>query len=192
MRTIIRLFDRFLSWRLGVFEFCDDPLCLFRLRVTQARHLVHLPDGDIPARTRMLELHLWNERMQRMPPEGADMRMAIQVGRQLLFSCHAAARELQKNPRLAGAGVVGGVTVLFYPGEGSGGEKLFQRLGFTLLPYHSALGRFGEFWENFFTWGLMWAYNAPSLRQRHLLRLHRTEIWMSANEFLRRYGESAG
>ena len=77
--------------------------------------------------------------------------------------------------------------VLFAAGDGSSGERLFTRLGFTVFPYQSPLGRFGEFWENFYTWALMWAYNAVSLRQRQLLALDRTESWITSGEFLRRY-----
>ena len=80
--------------------------------------------------------------------------------------------------------------MLFAAGDGSGAEKLFTRLGFSEFPYQSRLGRFGEFWENFYTWALMWAFNEVSLRQRHLVALRRTEIWMSVGEFLRKYGSS--
>jgi len=65
---------------------------------------------------------------------------------------------------------------------------MLQRLGFTVIPYHRSLGAFGEFWENFYTWMLMWTYNPGSLRYRGLWGLRRAEIWMSAEEFLRRYG----
>lgn len=65
-----------------------------------------------------------------------------------------------------------------------------RRLGFMVLPYHSPLGRFGEFWENFYTWMIIWAFNAASLRHRHLHRLRRSEVWMSVDEFLRRYKEA--
>jgi len=66
-----------------------------------------------------------------------------------------------------------------------------QRLGFTVTPYRSPLGRFGEFWENLYAYGLIWAYNPASVHQRQLLGLHRTEMWMPADEFLRRYGMDA-
>ena len=56
------------------------------------------------------------------------------------------------------------------------------------LPYRSPLGRFGEFWENFYAWWLMWAFNAASLRHRRLLHMRRAELWMSAVEFMSRYG----
>jgi hypothetical protein len=65
---------------------------------------------------------------------------------------------------------------------------LLSWLGFVVQPYHSPLGSFGEFWENFYSWAIMWAYNAVSLRQRHLLQLRRSEFWMSIADFLRRYG----
>jgi hypothetical protein len=57
-----------------------------------------------------------------------------------------------------------------------------------VLPYHRPLGKFGEFWENFFSWWLMWTYNDASLHSREFWRLQRTEIWMTADEFIRRYG----
>lgn len=98
------------------------------------------------------------------------------------------AREMHSDPRMDGVQALGGATVLFAAGDGSSGEKLFTRLGYTVFPYRNPLGRFGEFWENFYTWALMWAYNAVSLRQRRLLALHRTESWIASEEFLRRYG----
>jgi hypothetical protein len=61
-------------------------------------------------------------------------------------------------------------------------------LGFTVLPYHNPLGRFGEFWENFYTWWIMWTYNQASLRHRRLFRLVRAEVWMTMAELLSRYG----
>ena len=66
---------------------------------------------------------------------------------------------------------------------------MIQHLGFTVLPCHRPLGAFGEFWENLFSWWLMWAYNPPSLKSRRFWRLQRTEIWMTTAEFFRRYGE---
>ena len=66
---------------------------------------------------------------------------------------------------------------------------MMQHLGFVVLPYHNPLGRFGLFWENFFSWWLMWAYNETSLHSRHFLKLQSTEIWITINEFLHRYGQ---
>ncbi len=187
MRTIIRLFDRFLRWTQGIFEICDEPACVFRLRVGRAPHPLQLPGSEVPAGSKVLELHLWNERAPPIPAEGPDLALGLLGARMLISSCRAAAREIQHNPRLAGVQAVGGVTVLFAAGDGSGAEKLFTRLGFSIFPYRNPLGRFGEFWENLYTWALMWTFNAASLRRRRLLQLRRTEMWMPAAEFLRRY-----
>ena len=105
----------------------------------------------------------------------------------IVSTFRALAREMHHDPRMEGIEALGGATVLFEAGDGSSGEKLFTRLGFTVFPHQNPLGRFGEFWENFYTWALMWAYNAVSLRQRRLLALRRTESWITSGEFLRRY-----
>ncbi len=190
MRSLVRLFDRFLRRVQGVFVFWDDPACMFRARIAQAPHTLYLPDGEVHAGATVLELHFWNEHMPRIPPEGPNLSMAVQSRRMLVTSLRQAAHRIQHDPRMTGVQAVGGATVLFSAGDGSGAEKLFMRLGFSEFPYQNPLGRFGEFWENFYTWGLMWAFNEVSLRQRHLLKLRRTEIWMSVDEFLRKYDAS--
>jgi hypothetical protein len=91
------------------------------------------------------------------------------------------------DPRLASVRAVGGTTALLSPGSHPGGRRFLERLGFTILPYRSPLGRFGEFWENFYAWWLMWTFNVASLRHRQLLHLRRAELWMAADEFVSRY-----
>jgi hypothetical protein len=190
MRNAIRLFDRLLRRILGVFEFCADPACLFRVRVAPVPHAIPLAGGTIPAGVPMLELHLWNEHVPQMPPEGPDLAWAVQMRRMLVATLRALAGQIPTDPRLAGVQVVGGVSVLVSRG-GAGAAKLVTGLGFSVYPYHNPLGRFGEFWENFYTWGLMWAFNEVSLRHRPLLQLHRAEAWMPIAEFLRRFGQKA-
>jgi hypothetical protein len=117
--------------------------------------------------------------------------MALRASRMVVRSFRVLAREMHRDPRMADVQALGGATALFGLGDDSGGERLFTRLGFTLFPYQTPLGRFGEFWENLYSWALIWAYNAVSLRQRRFIRLRRTECWMSTAEFLRRYGATA-
>lgn len=133
-------------------------------------------------------LHLWNEHLPPLPEDGADLAWARQVGRRFVYSLYALGRHVQASPRLSAARAVGGVTVLLWSGSRSGGARLMERMGFTIFPYRRPLGRFGEFWENFYSWWLMWAYNPASLRRRQLARLQRAEIWMAMEAFLQRYG----
>ena len=188
MRHIIRAFDRLLCRCQGVFVYWDDPDCFFRAQIARASRDIVLPDSQISAGAKILKLHFWNEHMPVIPPEGPDLAQALHASRMIVSSFRVLASDMPGDPRLADVRALGGATVLFAAGDDSSGEKLFKRLGFTMFPHQNPLGRFGEFWENLYTWALMWAYNAVSLRQRRFLALRRTESWMSTDGFLRRYG----
>jgi hypothetical protein len=188
MRALIRCFDALLRRASGVFEFCDDPDCVLRLQITRASGTLHLDSHVVEAGEPVLVLHLWNEHIPPLPPAGPDLAWAGRARRLLVSSLRAVARQMCNDPRLAGVRAVAGVTALLAPGGDSGGVRLMQRLGFTIMPYHSPLGRFGEFWENFYAWWIMWTFNAVSLRERQLVHLRRAEVWMSADKFLSRYG----
>jgi hypothetical protein len=185
-RFLIRLLDAWLCRIYGVFEFYDAPDCILRLQVVRVKRTIRLPDLELQTGKPVLLLHLWNEKMQRFPSTGPDLAWAKVMERAFIESLKKAARYLSQDPRLVEVQAIGGVTILFpsQPGDGS----LMKRLGFTLLPYSSPLGRFGEFWENFYSWLLIWTYNPASLPSHRLMRLRRTEFWISKEEFLRRFG----
>jgi len=186
VRVLIRWLDGLLRRAGGVFEFCADGDCVLRLQRGRARHDVHLPDGaEVRRGEPVLLLHLWNERVPPIRPEGPDLAWAVAMRRMLARSLREVARWLAEHPGRREVRAIGGATVLAAPG---GGERLFRRLGFEVFPYHSPLGRFGEFWENMYTWWLMWAFNNASLRSHRLLRLRRAEVWISVGAFLERYG----
>jgi len=186
MRKAIRLFDKGLRHALGVFEFCEVPDCLLRVRVTIAPHNLALQGWAVPKGVPILELHLWNEHIPPLPPSGPDLVWAVQMRRRLTISFQTLADQVQRDPRFANVQAVGGITVLLSPGSDPGGEKLFQRLGFRVFPYHNPLGSFGEFWENFYSWWIMWAFNPATLRHRRLIGLQRSEVWMPIDEFISR------
>jgi hypothetical protein len=139
----------------------------------------------------VLELHLWNEHIPAIPPEGPDLVWASRTRRLFINSLYAIGQQIGIDPRLAGIKAVGGVSVLLSAGDRYSGERMIHRLGFEVFPYHNRLGRFGIFWENLYSWWLMWAFNPVSLNHRQLMRLQRVEFWMLASEFQLRYGESS-
>lgn len=191
VREVIRRFDTFLSARYGVFEFCQTEDCLLRLSIGKARHPLQLPGAAVPPGAPVLFLHLWNTRIPPIPPGGPDFNWAIRIQRKFIRSLGYAASYLESNLETKSIQAVGGSTSLLSVPDRSGGIRLVERLGFTVLPYRSPLGRFGEFWDNFYAWWLIWAYNPVSLRRRKLIRLRRVELWMRACDFLNRYGGSA-
>lgn len=189
MKGTIRCFDRFLRRILGVFEFCERSDCVLRVRKTVTVRAVTLPDRCIAAGAPVVELHLWNEHVPPIPPDGPDLAWAVRFQRRLMASFRELAARMRCDPRFANVQAVGGVTVLALLSTGGRERGLFERLGFAVCPYRGPLGRFGEFWENLYTWAIMWTYNQAALRGRGLLRLRRSEIWMGSDQFLRRYGE---
>ncbi len=193
MRPLVRAFDRFLCWATGVFEFCHHPDCILRLQWARAPRDLALSDGAHVRRgAKVLMLHLRNEYLPRPGPNGPDLVWAAQVRQMLLFSLKETARWLMEQPDVETVEAIGGITVLAFSEDGRV-APLIRRLGFDVFPYRRALGRFGEFWENFYTWAIMWTFAPTSLRSRSLLRLRRAEIWIARAAFLRRYlGEGPG
>jgi len=61
MRALVRGFDAALRQAQGVFEFCDDKACLFRLQVTRSRRDLLVCQGVLPKGSALVEFHLWNE-----------------------------------------------------------------------------------------------------------------------------------
>jgi hypothetical protein len=191
MRAAVRLIDTLIRKSEGVFEFSKDPNCILRLQLRRAAHSVTIGNARISKSEPVLEVHAWNERMPKLPEEGATLVWALQLRRQVIHSFKEVAKLMQQNHQYSQVQAVCGTSALFSFSEHIGGTRLMQHLGFTVMPYHRPLGRFGEFWENLFSWWLMWAYNDTSLHSREFWHLQRTEIWITADEFIRRYGESA-
>jgi hypothetical protein len=189
LRAIIRRFDTWLSHVEGVEPFTDDPNCIIRLQVASATHSLTLPEATIPCGANVLLLHTWNERMPVIPPDGPDLAYGLRFQRLMLASFELVARHILANSTLQSVQAVGGVTAHIPLKEADGGRTMLEQLGFTSMPYHRHhfWGAFGEFWENFYTWWLMWTFNPISTRHRKLWDLQRTEFWMTKKAFLKRY-----
>jgi hypothetical protein len=148
MRALVRRLDALLRRRLGVFEFCDDPECLLRLRLARAPHDLLLPDATVCAGEPVLELHLWNEQLPLPPRAGPDLAWAVRLHRLWVKSLRLVAQHIGSDAHLAGVRALGGSTVLADSEEVVGRYGLFRRLGFAVLPAKCTLGCFGEFWKS--------------------------------------------
>ncbi len=188
MRAAVKLIDTLLCKKAGLFEFSQDPEILLRLQLRTAPHSVEISGMTINKGDPVLAVHVWNERMPCLPPTGADLEWALNLRRRIIYSFKGVARWINQDPRAADTRAICGMSALFSSSKHTGGMQMIQHLGFVVLPYHGFLGRFGEFWENVFSWWMMWAYNDPSLHSRNFWRLQRTEIWMTRAEFLHRFG----
>jgi YkoP domain len=188
MRSVIYALDRLLRRLSGMFEFCDDPDCVFRVSVDVAAYPLRVPSGEIPAGAKVVQLHFWNEHMPAMPLDGSVIGPAVKLRRMVASSARLLARQIREDPRLDGVRAVGGVTPLFIAGQGSPAERIFLRLGFAVMPHRNPSGRFMEFWEEVYAWMLMWAFTPGNRNHRSLRGIRRSDFWISAEDFLNLYG----
>jgi YkoP domain len=188
MRRIIIRFDHFLSQQNHIFPFDESEACILRLQERNSPHTIALPGRQIQAGESILGFHLWNEHMPVLPPGGPDLAWAVKTHRLFVASLRSMARYIQVHPNLSRAAAIFGVTSLFDSETSASGVHPMQRLGFTIVPYHSPLGGFGSFWENFYARALVWAYNPVGARTRHVAWTQRTEMWMLISDLLARYG----
>lgn len=187
LRWIIRRFDDWLSHVEGVEPFTDDPQIILRIQNSRAAWDIPLPEHTIAIDSKVLMLHLWNERIPPLPPQGADLSWARQTQRLLIYSFHAVAQHISATPHLKDISAVGGVIAQINLAGADGGRAFLEHLGFTIFPYHRPAGAFGEFWENFYTWWLMWTFNPASAKHRGLFSLQRNEFWMIKETLLERF-----
>ena len=185
MVRFIEMFDALVRHFRGVFEFSANPEAVLRLRRTRLRHPLRLRDGGFPSGTPFLELHLWNERVPPLPTSGPDLVWASRAARRLRRSLHDLAAFAQEEgpPRAA---LVGATTILV---DGPSAELLLRRLGFELQPHREGPALVERI-ENRYRLALMAAFNPLSLRRRTPDRIRRTDLWMTMDEFLKRYALS--
>lgn len=189
LRSIIRRFDNWLSHVEGVEPFTDDPQCILRMQIGRIHHDLTFPDQVIRSDSRALFIHFWNEHMPILPDQGADLAYGLKLERLTIYSMKLTAKYILDNPTLKDVQVVGGITTFVARDEADGGRASFQHLGFTIFPYQRSAGAFGEFWENFYTWWVMWTYNPVSARYRKMLDMQRTEFWTTREKFLDKFGK---
>ncbi len=108
----LRIDDRLRRWN-RVFEYSKDPHCMFRMQIGIARQDVSLSDGTLlRCGDRLIDLHLWNEHIPEVPPEGPTIRWARQWAHGMYASLHQVSDFLGEHPELEDVEVIRAHTVL--------------------------------------------------------------------------------
>lgn len=206
IRILVRWFDHRLSDAYHIYVFNDSPECILRLQDSWAPHLMQFDHLTVQKGEPILAIHLWAEHLPPISqpgqsispdkrlistgklPASSDFTWAVKTQRRFVGSLRLAAAYLNERGSLGEYRAVFAVTSLFSPDKGSGSAHPMERLGFKVVPYHSPWGGFGDFWENFYALGLIWAYNPASVQGRNVGDLKRAEMWMAIDEFMARYG----
>lgn len=179
---IIRRIDIYLRRRQGIFEFNEDPRCVFRLSVHPFKGSHRWPDGtQIADGTVVGELHLWNEHFAGFSIVGCggDLRSRF------TYSLRALEQFVAADPPLASLpGFFAESWVPADHGQGSPGvARSFVRWGFQIDHESDKL----EFWDQLYVRLLTRTFNPGAPRGP----LRRVRIWLSRDELSRRFGENA-
>jgi hypothetical protein len=184
--------DERLRRNQAVFEYTDDPTCVFRLDITRAGHSIALRDGTrVRAGQRIARLHLWNGQIPPVPENGPTIGWARQMRRPMLTSLRELARFLAARPDLRDIAVIAGDAPSGTADQREQLARIMARFGFEAviapehLPLRERLRRFGE---NILISLIVFGHNAKALRPDTLLRV-RLPIYLSRRALEKKFGE---
>lgn len=166
----------------AVFEYSDDPSCIFRLEISRSAWRLVLRDGTrlLPGQ-RIARLHFWNEQIPRVPPNGPTIPWARQMQRAIATSLEELASYLSSRPDLRDVAVICAVVPSFTRTQSEQLARIMARYGFETvtgpqyLPIAERLRRFGE---NILISLIVFAHNPGALRADTLTRV-RVSIYLS-------------
>jgi hypothetical protein len=192
-RAMVHRFDVLLRRQKHVRDFTQDESCILRIALTVCKKDFQLSDGtNVRSGDRICELHFWNEHLPPIPPEGPDLRWGARFYRLAVRSLRSLAAHIAAEQGLGDVVALRGEMAL--PGGddflllvNAGGQMGFDVLNLTLQT--GRRGRFRHFWENVYSWALMWTFNPGTLRTKRFLRLQRYQFWMSRQTLFERYGK---
>ena len=140
------------------------------------------------------DLHLWNEHLPQMSPDGASLAWAHQVMQQARKSLAMLAQVVEQDPRFDGIEAFRARSNVTPRGGVRQLQRFADRMHFELRepPGNSSIvKRLHDLGENLLVWALIRTYNPGGLRGAKLVR-HRSEFWISRKMLLLRYGENPG
>jgi YkoP-like protein len=181
-------FDTILRTYHGIHEFAEDPACVLRLGLSQARAAVALADGtQILPGDLIGTLHLWNERLPRYSSGGPDLAWACEMRDRVASSLGALAEYVDSEPGWREVTAFRADAALSSRLGEAQLQRVARRYGFEPVPQRpSWLGRLYALGDSVTLWGLARAYNPAAVPRQPFLR-ERCELWISRVALLARY-----
>lgn len=186
----LRIDDR-LRRRHHVFEFSNEPRCVFRMQVAEARQTVVFADGAaVRNGEKLINLHVWNENIPAIPPEGPTFAWGRRLGRAMDFSLRQLAAFLASHPEFDGVTAIRADMAVSTASTTEQLLRLMQHFGFEIVPDQEAVSwrqRLHRRGENILGLLLLIAVNPAAARLSVLSRV-RSQVLLSREGFDRRYG----
>ena len=191
LAELLFAFDATLRRRHAVFEYSDNPSCVFRLGIVRARRPLTLRDGTlVAAGQRMARIHFWNEHVPHMPTRGPTIGWARHMQQVMALSLGELARYLETRPDFGDITVIDARAPTATSAQTDQLARIMARFGFETLPEPESLGivdRAHLLGENFLISMLVLAQNGAALRADTLNRV-RLPIYLSRRTLENKFG----
>lgn len=190
----VRWLDATLRRQQGIFDYSEDPKCMFRVSITSSSRELTLADGtEIRKGQKLAELHLNNDQAPSIPPGGTDLAWAVGAYHIAKHSLELLADAMQRDERLKEIDAIFGTSVFTPKGGAAQVTRFTGRLHFEThdQPEELSLGKRVHRWgENILIWALLRTFNPGGLRNAKLAR-DRQIVWMSRATLLKYYGTAS-
>jgi len=195
LKAAIRRLDTWLSRRQGIYEFSQSPQCVLRISRSLAPREVRLSDGThLLSGEPFVDMHLWNDRLPRIPPDGPDVAWALAMHRRLRDSLRELAQHIKGHDALRDVKAIRARSTVVSAGQDSRAiTGVMGHYGFELLDTcrpRSFLQKCHDLGEELLLWALLWAYNPGGLRGKRMRR-QRHELWMSRDMLMHKHGDAS-
>ena len=178
----LSVLDARLRRRHAVFEYTNNPACVFRLDVTRSPRPLVLRDGSRVHRgQRIARLHFWNEQIPPVPKSGATIAWARQMQRAIATSLRELASYFRARPDLSDVTAICADVPSATRAQSEQLARIMGRYGFEAIvePEHLLIGeRLRRLGENLLISLFVIAHNPRALRRDTLERV-RLPIYLS-------------
>jgi hypothetical protein len=190
-RAGVRLIESILRAYYHVFEFTADPRAIVRLARSVSPRAVSLSDGArIPKGAALLVLHFRNEHLSLLLGGDASLETGLVFVRGARHTLRLLAEFLRAHREFDDVQALYGEFGFVQEARVEQVARMSARLGLDCVPCEKPgwdPRRF-TFWENVYSWWMMWTYNPASLAGKSFGAMRRCEIWMSRARLTDRYG----
>lgn len=192
LNTLVSMIDGALRARQEIFEYCNDPHCVFRLQFAAATSDIALADGtQVAAGSHLLNLHLWNEHIPPFPARGPTLGWARRMCRDLEISLEELAAFVARNPDLTNIAAVRGKMMFGSTEQTQLVAHFAERYGFVRAPDpapdHSIADWLHLVGENILISMIVIAQN-PAAFRTDLFHRDRVRVYLHRTELMRRFG----
>ncbi len=178
LRLILIKFDHFLSKLQGVKTFTDNPECILRYKVIKK-------DGKI-----LIELHLWNEHIPQVPPDGTDLFWGKRF-QKLFFNSLKELMIFIENSSFKDADWFMGEIAFFFKDQYKV-VRFLKKIGFEVYPIEgrNIFQKFFIFLQNCYSFLLIYAYNPNSLKGKDFWKGKRYKLFIRKDIIRSAYEET--